>query len=58
MGEELLAAERMGGGGWGGGAIEQGLGLRMGVVCWDCGWVVVPPPMETCMVESIPPSGD
>ena len=31
MGEELLA-ERMSGG-CGGGAIEQGLGLRIGVVC-------------------------
>ena len=49
---ELLWLEQVGsGGGWGGGAIDAGLGLRMGVVCWDCGCVEA----ELCRVESMPP---
>lgn len=58
MGEELLLAERIVGGGCGGGAMEQGLGLRIGVVCCECGWVVVVGLMETWMAASMAPSGD
>lgn len=52
---ELLLVERVGrGGGCGGGAIDAGLGLRMGVVCWDCGCVEA----ELWRVESMPPRGE